>query len=206
MTVVIEGRLRFLGWNRPWNVERGDKVFDLSRDFWHVAERLKDAAASMPCRANHFVLQADPTSEYNCEYEEVGGGIVISRRSKFGWTNVRSYCETILANLNGQEIIASIEDGSFTVFANPHGPKVPTIKRKKSDRGNTISLEPGLETSRCGLGKGPQETCAFLGAGQTGFQCLKFDGSTTRTILHRLSEGTFRAKRIGDCAIDGYEE
>jgi hypothetical protein len=204
--IVIEGRLEYLGWRRPWNIERGDKVFDLSRDFWTVAGRLKDAAASMPCKPDEFVLKADVASNWNVEFDEVGSGIILARRGHaFGFTNVLSYCEAILCNLNGREVIASIEDNSFSVFANPHGPQVPALKRKK-EGGNIIPLPDDVPADRCGLGKGPDATCIFLVAGAGGFECAKFAGSMTRTILDRRADGTFRATRIGDCRIDGWED
>lgn len=204
MTIVVEGRLEYLGWSRPWSVfNEGRIAADLSLPFWAVAQRLKGKSASMPVAPDSFSLKTDTASEYDLEFDEVGAGIIVSKRDGFGFTNVLAYCEAILCNLNGREIIASIEEESFSVFANPQAPEVPALKRKR-EGGNLIPISDEIVRSRCGAGTA--DACIFIVAGSGGFECAKFAQSLTRTLLDRKATGTMRATRIGNCRVDGWEE
>lgn len=203
-TTVIEGRLEYLGWSRPWSVVRdGRVVADLASPFWAVAQRLKDKPTAMPAAPDSFGLKADAASEYDLDFDAIGAGIIISKRNGFGFTNVLAYCEAILCNLNGREIIASIEEESFSVFANPQAPEVPALKRKR-EGGNLIPIGDEFIRSRCGAGTA--DACIFITVGSGGFECAKFAQSLTRTLLDRKATGTMRATRIGNCRVDGWEE
>lgn len=205
MTVVIEGRLEYLSWNRFWTVSSGVRSADLSAPFWQVAQRLKDQPVNLDMKSDSFTLRADPASEWVLEFEEIGGGIIVSRKgSAWGFTNVLSYIEAILCNINAQEVIASIEDDSFTVFANPTAQAdVPGLKRPRDVRGNSIPISDDIVRTRCGAGTA--DACIFITASASGFACEKFNGSMTRMLLDRKAQGTMRASRIGNCRIDGWE-
>lgn len=206
MTTVIEGCLEYLSWNRNWLVASERDTVDLSVHFWDVAKRLKDQPVGLTLKPESFTLRAVPGSIWHLEFEEVGSGIVISRKGEhFGFTNVLAYLETILCNMNAQEIIASVEDGRFAVFANPvAAAKVPALKRPRDAAGNSIPISDDIVRTRCGAGTA--DACIFITASASGFSCEKFGGSTTRMLLDRKAKGTMRATRIGNCRLDGWEE
>jgi len=198
--IVIEGRLEYLGWRRPWNIEtRGNRI-DLSVEFWKVARGLKDKPAAMEYQRDLFAIKADPASPSNLEYNVEGEGVIVSRRESFGFSNVAAYCETILCNLNGREVIVAIEDAGFKVFANPQQ-VVPSVKFRNP--GNMCRIPAGHEQTVCGVKTG--DACIFLTVSADGFGCAKFS-SLARHLLDRKAEGTMRATRIGNCRNDGREE
>lgn len=205
MTVVIEGVLEYLSWNRYWSVTAEDRVADLAEHFWQVAQRLQDQPVNLDMKPGSFTLRADPASEWVLEFDEVGSGIIIVRQgATFGFTNVLSYLEAILCNINAQEVIASIEDDSFTVFANPTTQaSYPGLMRPREVRGNSIPISDEIVKTRCGAGTA--DACIFITASADGFACEKFNGSLTRMLLDRKAQGTMRASRIGNCRIDGWE-
>jgi hypothetical protein len=198
--IVIEGRLEYLGWRRPWNIEtRGNKI-DLSVEFWKVASALKDTPSAMEYQRDLIGIAADPASPFNLEYNVEGEGVIISRREGFGFSSVVYHCESIFCALNGREVIVAIEEAGFKVFANPQE-VVPSVKFYGD--GNMSRIRPGDERAVCGVATG--DACIFLTASAKGFECAKFS-SFARHLLDRKAEGTIRATRIGNCRNVGREE
>lgn len=200
--IVIEGRLEYLGWERPWSVIGERDTVDLSAAFWQVAAKLKGRPTSMPVEPDNFGLRFDAASPCDCDFDEVGSGIIIASKTDFKFANVFSYCSSILCSLNGRQVIASVEEESFTVFANPMH-DVPALLRKLDDRGNMIGLDDKTAKARCK--PCTVDACIFLTVGAGGFECAKFADGLTRTIIDMRARGAMRATRIGDCRCAGWE-
>lgn len=199
---VIEGKLEYLTWRRPWKVEIGDRFNDISIVFWDFAERLKGKRVQMSYTLDSFTLAANEKSDFALNFEVRCEGIALDKIDGFGFSNVLAYCESAMHRLNGREIIVAVDDVSLKIFANATE-NVPEVKYKSS--GNMARVPEEMVRGPCGLGEGPN-TCIFLVAGSEGFECAKFEGSLSRQLLGRKAEGAMHAKRIGNCRLIGRED
>jgi hypothetical protein len=201
----IKGKLEYLTWDHPWNVTPVDAAgaelgpIDVKEFFWAVAQRHKDKLCSHDESRSHYELKADPTSEFNLEFEKVGWGLgLFMTEGRFGFSNVAAYLEAAFCRLNGRHVIVESTADSFKISADP-GHQVFGVKYHGS--GNYAQVPEGKERDLCKVGT--VDACLFSVCGPDGFECAKFSGYTARALLDRKAKGDIRATRIGDCECTG---
>lgn len=203
--LIVEGRLEYLGWQRPWLVETEAGPVDLSAHFWRVAQALTDQPTTMECDRDAILIRRDENSDMILKHGGVGQGVYITKVAPaFGFSNVLAYLEEQLCSLNARQITAIVtpDADSFSIHT-PKGEDVPGVRYFGG--GNMCRVPEGMETEVCGISKG-KGACIFLTFGVGTFQCAKFAGSMGRTLLERHATGTMNAGRIGNCKCVGREE
>lgn len=196
MSLILRGKLEFLTWDLPWLVTGGDKSADLSVMFWNVMTAIRGQRARMDVKPDRVKISADPASDLELQYTTIGAGVIVSKVDGFGFTNVASYTEAILQNINGRSVIIEMHDDAISITADP-AEIVPIVKRNASSE---VVIPIEWAQGICGVGNGAG-CCIFLTCGENGFGCAKFSHSLGRHLLARKAEGEMRASRIGNCAI-----
>jgi len=123
----------------------------------------------------------------------------INKTDSFGFTNVASYLDAILMNLNGRCVFLEVTPIKITI-SDDLIQEVPELRRDVTIEGNDIDLEYATVVNRCKIGEGA-ETCIFLLLGREGFSCGKFNHSLARNLLNRAKNETMNARRIGNCRL-----
>jgi hypothetical protein len=197
--IEFTGKLVFHGWDAPWLVFGDTGANDLSPAFWELAERLKGEPTTLSYDLGMIRLGADPVSDFDLLFEEIGGGIIVKKRDGLGFSNVAAYLEWAMQAMNARDVIAIVSDEAIVLTAvDPPG----TFGVYYKGEGNQAEIPPGAERTVCKIGDG-KETCIFLTCGPDGFRCGKFCGPTHRLLLHRHFNGEMQAGRIGGCRILG---
>ncbi|UYO50298.1 hypothetical protein KQX64_06910 [Rhodopseudomonas palustris] len=197
---LIEGRLDYLTWDRPWLIWNGGTSIDLRRPFWLAARLWRNKPCWHSYDRQHYQFGPAADSRYSLKFDRIGDGILLRKRDGFGFVNVATYFEHAMMRSNGRRVIVDVSEQSFLFRPDPSD---EVFGVEYFHDGNTARIPAGAEHAICKIGT--ESACLFAAAEPRGFVCMKFDGPTTRDLLARKAAGDIRATRIGSCAVTGRE-
>ena len=189
---TIKGKLRFLNLFHPILLDDVD-IWGYFHEFF---ESINGRKSSMDYSMDDFSIKLDENSEYEMRYETTENDspkIISLKKLDFGWSNLGSYIPDMFQRFNGRNITLTVTDEEIKISSDPDENVYGTYYTD----GNSCSIPDDKVKELCRPGS--EDCCIFLVASGNGFECVKFDSYMARQVLHRLSENTMNAKRIGDC-------
>ncbi len=199
---ISEGKLEFFGWwHRPWLIKaKDDEKIDIWPRFENVLKNLNGKSAKMKLDGSSISFEQDDASGLLLEFKSdaVDFFAIIRQKEGFGFSNIIAYVGDVMQAINGRQVIVETTNNSFSIKADP----TEWVFGLYYTRDNSCLISNNEAMKICLIGNGA-DSCAFAVVTGDGFECQKFNPPTARMILNRLADGTFNAKRIGNCALLG---
>jgi len=200
---TIKGKLTFISFWHPINIETEDGDVDLRIQIFGLFEDLNGQNCSMTYGMNNISIGTDIDSKYVMKFlrdTENGGEtilIILDVPDEFGMQNIGAYLPDTLQRLNGMQVIVEVDDDSIS-FRHDEDEIVNEVNYTHN---NSCRISEEDIKTICKIGQ--EDCCIFLTAGGNGFNCEKFNAGMARLLLDRHAEGTMNASRIGNCKIIG---
>jgi hypothetical protein len=194
----LKGKLTFLSCFDPIYVDKID-IWKLIEDFLIKNNNEK---CSLDYSMNSISIKKDETSLKTIKFEHDKDGILclLQDIDKFGFTNLISYIENILQNLNSRNVLVNINEEEINICVDVTNDNVYELYYTEN---NSCEI-PGDKVNEI-CKPGTENCCIFLTVSKT-FSCEKFNSPIARTLLYKLKQKEMRASRIGNCKLMGRKE
>ncbi len=129
-------------------------------------------------------------------------GISTESLDGISWTNTNAQLEYFFMGANNRNIVLELDEsfrGELTLKVDKFDDDVPTVFYSSGNKAVLVGDQKPEEICK----PGTTDCCIFLVASGNGFECVKFDGYTSRLLLDRYSKGKMNSTRIGNCKCAG---
>lgn len=119
--------------------------------------------------------------------------------SRSSWSNTLLQLEYLFTSLIGRNAIIEIEEDTLTIRLDQFNDDVPTVFYDKDNNAVLAGNYKAEDVCK----PGTNDCCIFLLSSADGFECAKFNGPTSRSLLDRHAKGKMNATRVGNCKCGG---
>jgi len=198
----LRGKLEYISIFDPIRLISENGELDLREQYFQLFEKLNGQKTKMDYHMNDIEICGDENSDHIIKYENDDNRILIllNKIDNFGFSNIEVYLSDMLQRLNGRSVIVTVSDNGIKITYDP----TEEVFGLYYTNSNNCKIPDDKIKSICKIGE--KDCCIFCCVGSDGFECLKFNTTSTRMLLGRHNRNEMNATRIGNCAILGRKE